>query len=205
MDKLFRFLFRSISIFYSTLLFKMVLLFYKYQIPKNLKIDGYVFIKSNKNAKIIIGDNFKLNSRKASNLVGITNSASFQLLNYGQIIIGNNCGFTSTVFSAKKLIKIGNYVKIGGNTRIFDHDFHSINSLDRRDINADSMNAKVKPIIIEDDVFIGTNVIILKGTRIGKRSVVAAGSVIFGLDIPDDSLVLGNPASVIKKLDFNEV
>ena len=63
----------------------------------------------------------------------------------------------------------------------------------------DRMHIKTAPIIIEDDVFVGTNAIILKGTKIGARSIVAAGSVVFGLQIPPDSLVKGNPAQIIKR------
>jgi galactoside O-acetyltransferase len=55
------------------------------------------------------------------------------------------------------------------------------------------------PVIIEDDVFIGTQVMILKGTRIGKGSVVGAGSVVAG-EIPPQVLVAGNPAQVLRQL-----
>ena len=54
-------------------------------------------------------------------------------------------------------------------------------------------------VIIGNDVFIGTNAIILKGTHIGDRSVVAAGSVVFGLEVPPDSIVKGNPAKVLSR------
>ena len=54
-------------------------------------------------------------------------------------------------------------------------------------------------MIIGNDVFIGTNAIILKGTHIGDRSVVAAGSVVFGLEVPPDSIVKGNPAKVLSR------
>ena len=87
---------------------------------------------------------------------------------------------------------------VGGNVRIFDHDFHALEWESRRAVeNREAI--RTKPVVIEDDVFIGTNVIILKGTHIGARSIVAAGSVVFGLDIPADSLVKGNPAVIIKR------
>lgn len=56
------------------------------------------------------------------------------------------------------------------------------------------------PIVIGDDVFIGANVIILKGTKIGERSVIGAGSVVALKDISPDSLVVGNPARVVRSL-----
>ena len=52
------------------------------------------------------------------------------------------------------------------------------------------------PIILEEDVWIATRVTILDGVRIGKGSIVAAGSVVSG-DIPPLSLAHGNPAKVV--------
>lgn len=57
--------------------------------------------------------------------------------------------------------------------------------------------AHVKPVIIEDDVWIGSRAIILTGVHIGRGSVVAAGAVVTH-DVPDFSIVGGVPAKVIK-------
>ncbi|WP_040212024.1 2,3,4,5-tetrahydropyridine-2,6-dicarboxylate N-acetyltransferase [Clostridium polynesiense] len=56
------------------------------------------------------------------------------------------------------------------------------------------------PCIIEDDVLIGANAVILEGVRIGKGSVVAAGSVVVE-DIPEGVVVAGTPAKIIKNVD----
>ena len=56
------------------------------------------------------------------------------------------------------------------------------------------------PIVIEDDVMIGTRCIILKGVTIGARSVIAAGSIVTK-SIPADCIAGGNPAKVIKTLE----
>lgn len=86
-------------------------------------------------------------------------------------------------------------MNIGGNVRIFDHDFHSLHYLHQRNAAIDFKNVKIAEIIIEDDVFIGTNVLILKGVHIGARSIIAAGSVVTLKNIPNDTLVAGNPAT----------
>ena len=62
---------------------------------------------------------------------------------------------------------------------------------------------KTKPIVIEDDVWVGFNSIILKGVTIGKGSIVAAGSVV-SKDVEPFTVVAGNPALVIKKMK-NEI
>lgn len=62
---------------------------------------------------------------------------------------------------------------------------------------------KAKPIYIEDGVWLGGNVIVLAGVRIGARSVIGAGSVVTK-DIPADSFAVGNPCKVIRKIDQNQ-
>lgn len=88
---------------------------------------------------------------------------------------------------------------IGGNVRIFDHDYHSLKYMDRRDKKLDDAGCRTSPVFIEDDVFIGTNSIILKGVTIGARSVIGAGSIVSLKQIPPDSLVAGNPARILKE------
>ena len=56
-----------------------------------------------------------------------------------------------------------------------------------------------KPIVIEDDVFIGVNCIILKGVTIGARSIVAAGTVVTK-SFPADCIIGGNPAKIIRRI-----
>jgi carbonic anhydrase/acetyltransferase-like protein (isoleucine patch superfamily) len=53
---------------------------------------------------------------------------------------------------------------------------------------------------IEDNVFIGTNTIILKGVRIGRNAIIGAGSVVTD-NMPSDSVAAGNPCKVIMRLD----
>jgi maltose O-acetyltransferase len=56
-----------------------------------------------------------------------------------------------------------------------------------------------RPVLIGDDVWIGTRALILPGVTIGSGAVVGAGSVVTG-DIPERCLAVGNPARVIKKI-----
>lgn len=55
-------------------------------------------------------------------------------------------------------------------------------------------------VIIEDNVFIGVNSVVLRNVRIGRNSIVGAGSVVTK-DVPPNVIVAGNPAKIIKNLD----
>lgn len=111
---------------------------------------------------------------------------------YGfNISIGKNTVINNNVLldgRGKSLI-IGNNVDIGQESQIWSltHDH-----------NDPSHKLLFKSTIIEDDVWICTRVIILPGVRIGKGSVVGAGSVI-RKDVEEYSIVIGNPAIVIGK------
>ena len=58
-------------------------------------------------------------------------------------------------------------------------------------------------VILEDNVWIGDSAIVNKGVRIGKNSIVGAGSVVVK-NVPPNVVVAGNPAKIVKELDENE-
>ena len=116
------------------------------------------------------------------------------------LIIGNNCGFSSVCVWSHQSIIIGNNVNIGADSILMDSDAHSLSYLDRRIVNVDIRNKVNKPIVIDDDVLIGTRCIILKGVHIGARSIIGSGSIVVN-DIPEDSIAAGNPAKVIRKIN----
>jgi maltose O-acetyltransferase len=105
-----------------------------------------------------------------------------------------NNGFVAIVDHTS--IDIGQRVLIGTNVEIYDSDFHGLNVAERKL----SKKEKSKPVKIEDDVFIGSNVRICKGVTIGTGSVIANSSVVIR-DVPENSIAGGNPAAIIKKLD----
>lgn len=90
-------------------------------------------------------------------------------------------------------ITIGNDVVISERVVIRDSDNHTIETMgeEKDDHNVAS------PIVIKDHVWIGMNVILLKGVTIGEGSIVAAGSVV-NRDVPPHCLVAGVPAKVVK-------
>lgn len=159
---------------------------------------GPTIIQAHNRGQISIGNNVKFVSRGMLNHVGLTGPTILSCVENGSIMIGNGCGLSSPVIVARKGVRIGNNVLVGGNVRIFDNDFHELDHYSRR-FDTPKGDIRSAEIEIGDDVFVGANAIILKGTKIGPRSIVAAGSVVFGLNIPADAMVKGNPAVVTSK------
>lgn len=114
---------------------------------------------------------------------------------YGKSIsVGANCylnmGITMLDNAA---ITIGDHVLIGPNVQFYTPS-HPVSFSERR-----KHIILRAPIIIENDVWIGGNVIINQGVTIGARSIIAAGAVV-NKDVPADSLYGGIPAKFIKQL-----
>jgi acetyltransferase-like isoleucine patch superfamily enzyme len=132
----------------------------------------------------------------------------FALGEEARVQIGNYCYFSNAILLCEEELRIGDYVVIGWNTTIADSDFHPISPAERiRDAIACSPLGRsrprpaiaIQPVIIEDDVWVGPNVTILKGVRIGAGAFIEAGSLITR-SIPPRSRVLGNPAKIVGKV-----
>lgn len=149
-----------------------------------------------------MGKNVCLLADWRSNRVGLCGPVILQTWPGGKIQIGDNTGASSVVISSRSGVVIGDYVNIGGNVRIFDHDFHALNATVRRSERGCD-DCATKPVTIGNDVFIGTQSIILKGVTIGDRAVIGAGAVV-SKDIPADCIAVGNPAVVIRKISSSE-
>jgi acetyltransferase-like isoleucine patch superfamily enzyme len=180
---------------------KLILALYGCAFGKHLQVCGKVHFRPNNKGAITIGDNVKLTARFLTNTAGITNPIVLETLDNGCIEIGNDSGLTSAIISARSRVVIGTFVKIGANVRLFDHDFHALDSTLRRNGSTDAQNVISLEIRVEDDVFIGANTIILKGVRIGRGSIIGAGSVVALKDIPPLSKVAGNPARIIGQVE----
>lgn len=185
--------------------YKLVMKFTKVDYGKNLTINGIPVIFNKKGAKISIGNNVTIKSCFLSNLVGLyQRTIIVTRTSESEIIIGDNVGISGATIYARKCIHIGDNTAIGGNVKILDNDFHPINAEMRvmllKDSNGgDSSLIPAKRIIIGKNCFIGCNSIILKGTVLGDGCVVGAGAVVSGR-FERNSVIVGNPARVIRKL-----
>jgi acetyltransferase-like isoleucine patch superfamily enzyme len=115
----------------------------------------------------------------------------------GDVIIGDNTMITSNGMIIGP-VKIGSNVTSGIGTYIvaLTHNFEDVT------IPIKQQGVSGTPIEIEDDVWIGGNCMILQGVKLGRHSLVGAGSVVTK-DVPPYTIVAGNPAKPIKKYDFD--
>jgi galactoside O-acetyltransferase len=133
----------------------------------------------------------------------------------GKVNIGDRVCIGGSTIICRTKIEFGNDIFVAWGVYFYDHDSHSLNFESRKqDIiqqlkdyrNGDSFIknkhwdvVNSEPIKICDNVWIGMNVIILKGVTIGEGAIVGAGSVVTR-DVPAWTLVAGNPARFIKEL-----
>ena len=187
--------------------FKIFMKMNKVRYGKGLLLKGMPCIFNKKGATIELGDNCVIKSSFLSNLVGLYSKTIIVTRDSkARIKIGNNVGISGATIYARTSIDIGDNTCIGGNTKILDNDFHPIEWETRNRLLADSKGGDAselipaKPITIGKNCFIGCNCIILKGTTLADGCVVGAGAVVSGT-FPQNSVIAGNPAKVIKTLN----
>lgn len=191
-----------------------------------IKISSKKYLIVGKNPRILSFNAIKVEAPKAKIIIGdsviIYYDCDILATDSGYIEIGNNCiiGSNFRMYSKEKII-LGNAVLISWDVFICDYDGHPQNpelryeeillmqknffpTFDKKFVKYDNQTYQPsyisKPIVIEDNVWIGASVIILKGVHIGEGSIIAAGSVVTK-DVPSRCVVAGNPAKIVKKLD----
>ncbi len=147
----------------------------------------------------VIGRGFKMNNREVSNPIGRFYRCSIIVSRHGNLWIGEDVGMSSVAIVCHHSIHIGNHVKLGGNVVIYDTDFHSLDGEVRKDPAKDLVSAKVAPVKIGDNAFIGAHTTILKGVEIGAGSIIGACSVV-SKSIPPNEIWAGNPAKMVRKI-----
>ncbi len=124
-------------------------------------------------------------------------------INNGSLDIGSNSFVNSGCkVSCINHIKIGNYVMISYDCFIFDNNSHSLDfRLRREEIDAGFPNGTLqkniesiesKPVVINNDVWIGAKAMVMKGVNIGSGSIVAAATIVTK-NVPETSMVYGFP------------
>jgi acetyltransferase-like isoleucine patch superfamily enzyme len=151
--------------------------------PFSVRLRGRVHLSGS--GEVVLGEGVSLNGTVVP--VELNTYAS------GRIEIGSHTfiNYGSSI-AARASVKIGSYCHLGHYLFVMDNDQH--------DVVRHWQLPPSEPVVIEDDVWIGSKVIILPGVRIGSRAVIGAGSIVTK-DIPPRCVAAGNPARVIRHLE----
>lgn len=129
-----------------------------------------------------VGDHFRVVSGHRRTL----------LCGWGKVTFGDRCFVNAgTILFSVLEVTIGNDVALANEVYILDSNSHG----------TEGRNPYDAPVRIGDGTWVGARAVILPGVTIGKRVVVGAGAVV-SRDVPDDSIVAGNPGVVTRKLDY---
>lgn len=113
----------------------------------------------------------------------------------GKIEFGLEVGINfGSEISAAVSVKIGDYARLGPYVTIYDTNFHRVNEGDE---------TKMAPVVIGRNVWIGRSSLILPGVTIGDHSVIASFSVV-NRDVPDRTIVAGNPAKPVGTVEASD-
>jgi acetyltransferase-like isoleucine patch superfamily enzyme len=120
------------------------------------------------------------------------------------LIIGDDTGISHNCrFVVGKRITIGRHCRIASDVCMFDSSGHP-SEPGARQAGLPPSPEEVRPIVIEDNVWIGMRSIIFPGITIGQGSIVVAGSIVMG-DVPPYTIVAGNPARKVGTLTTRAV
>lgn len=181
-------LFRRIIKFLRKNYYKVYVLFSSFFKPLNFKTKGrfscHQLVRLEGKGRIIFGDKVMIGVSPSPYLYE-TSSYIEARSEASDIYIGDNVCINNNaaIIAGGSSIHIGKDCLIGPNFVCFDSNFHSLKPSRR-----ENSNYSYKSVFIDENVFIGANVTVLKGSYIGRNSVIGAGCVINGI-IPEGSLV----------------
>jgi acetyltransferase-like isoleucine patch superfamily enzyme len=154
----------------------------KAKAPFSVRVRGR--IKLSGNGEVVLGEGVSFNGTVVP----------IELVTYdsGRIEIGEHTfiNYGSSI-AARVSVKIGSHCHLGHYMFVMDNNQH--------DVVRHTELPPSGPVIIEDNVWIGSKVVILPGVRIGSRAVIGAGSIVTK-DIPPRCVAAGNPARVLRHL-----
>lgn len=159
----------------------------KIRAGKCVSIQDYVVINALSKEGIQFGDNVSIGMRSMIKVSGSLTAVGKGFVMGHDSAMGNDC-----FIGAAGGVYIGNYVAIGQNVRFHseNHEFHDRNKM------ICEQGVTNRGITVGDDVWIGAGAVILDGTHIGTGCVIGANTLV-NKDIPDYSIVVGNPARIV--------
>jgi acetyltransferase-like isoleucine patch superfamily enzyme len=153
---------------------------------------GLLQLRRHPLGQIQIGHHATFRSIKMSNPLLQAGPCALAAGKNAHIQIGDHCGFSGATLIAQQRIELGDRVLCGANVLICDGDHHPLDAT----LRAAGEPGATAPVLIGDDVWLGMNVVVLKGVTIGAGAVIAANALVSS-DIPAGAIAAGVPAKVV--------
>jgi acetyltransferase-like isoleucine patch superfamily enzyme len=175
-------------------------------IPSNIEVGENVLIESSFSFKHFFSA-LPVGLRAGNNVTFWRTAISTE--EEGLIEVGDDCYIANASLVCSSIISIGDRVFIAGGVTIADSDFHPLDPAQRMadtialspvGNNKNRPPVTAKPVVIDDDVWIGVNATILKGVHVGAGAVIQPGSVVTE-HVPSGSIVSGNPAKPVNHFE----
>lgn len=166
-------------------------------VAPNSKVVGKPSVRVVTGARIAVGECVVLNSSRLAYHAGMYSPVTLIADKPGAIIsIGRDSRLNGAVIHSQASVKIGSRVLMAAQATVLDSNGHVVQPIHRRLVQRD----EPRPVVIEDDVWIGLGAVILPGSHIGRGSVIGANSVVSG-KVPAFSMVrVGITVSALREL-----
>jgi acetyltransferase-like isoleucine patch superfamily enzyme len=169
------------------------------ELGRDVRFYGMPIVSLAKKSRIYIGDSVTLCSDSRFTALGVNHPVVLRTLQpQAEILIGSDTGISGGSICAALSVKLGRECLIGANVSIMDTNFHALKPEKRR-FNKNPNDIATAAVVIEDNVFIGTGTIVMKGVHIEHNSVVGACSLVTK-NVSQNTIVGGNPAKFLSIL-----
>lgn len=167
------------------------------RVGRRLRVRGPLRLHCHRTGVIRIGDDCRMQSGFAGNPVGDGSRMAIWVGPGGRLVLGDRVGLSNSTIVCMNAVTIDDDVFLGGGSRIYDTDFHSLEAADRS--RPGNPGARTAPVRVGRGAFVGGHSILLKGVAIGDGAVTGAGSVV-RTDVPAHEVWAGNPAVFMRAL-----
>jgi acetyltransferase-like isoleucine patch superfamily enzyme len=165
-------------------------------VGRRLRVRGPLRLRCHRTGAIRIGDDCRIQSGFAGNPVGAARMAIW-IGPGGRLSLGDRVGLSNATIVCMSAVSIGDDVLLGGGSRIYDTDFHSLDAWERG--RPGNPGTRTAPVTIGRRAFVGGHATLLKGVAVGEEAVVGAGSVVRSA-VPAGEIWAGNPAVFLRVL-----
>jgi acetyltransferase-like isoleucine patch superfamily enzyme len=167
------------------------------EVGPGLRVRGPIRLHCHRTGTIRLGAGCRMQSGFAGNPVGEGHRLAIWVGPGGRLELGDRVGLSNSTIVCMNAVSIEDEAMVGGGCRIYDTDFHSLDSAERA--RPGNPGARTAAVTIRRRAFVGGHSILLKGTLVGEGAIVGAGSVVRGV-VPAHQVWAGNPAAFVREL-----